>query len=92
MILESLSLKDPVKLKLDNRINKIKIVAKVQVLLSKKSVVFCTPPIICDPPNDDDKPPPLGFCTIMTMINKKQTIVIKTKKIENVFMTNLCLL
>jgi hypothetical protein len=44
--LESVSLKDPVKLKLESKIRAIKIVANVQVLLSKKSVVFCTPPNI----------------------------------------------
>jgi hypothetical protein len=46
MILESVSLKEPVKLKLESKISAIKIVANVQVLLSKKSVVFCTPPNI----------------------------------------------
>ena len=84
MILESVSLIEPEKLKLESKIKAIKIVANVQVLLSKKSVVFWTPPNICDPPIDDDNPPPLGFWTIITTISKKQTIVIKTKKIENV--------
>ena len=46
IILESVSLKEPVKLKLESKISAIKIVANVQVLLSKKSVVFCTPPNI----------------------------------------------
>jgi hypothetical protein len=87
MILESVSLKDPEKLKLESKINTIKTVAKVQVLLSKKSVVFCTPPNICVPLIVEDNPPPLGFCTMITMINRKQTIVIKTKKIENVLIT-----
>ena len=37
-------------------------VANSQVLRSKKSEVFCTPPICCvPPPKDEDKPPPLGF-------------------------------
>ena len=37
-------------------------VAKSQVLRSKKSEVFCTPPNCCvPPPKDEDKPPPLGF-------------------------------
>lgn len=78
---------EPVKLRLDNMINAIRMVAKVQVLLSRKSVVFCTPPIICVPPRLDDKPPPFGFCTMITTINKKHTMVIKTRKTENVFIT-----
>jgi hypothetical protein len=73
-----------VKLKLDNKTNVINDPASTHVLLSKKSVVFCTPPNCCEPPIAEDKPPPLGFCTMITMINKKQTIVINTKKIENV--------
>jgi hypothetical protein len=40
MILESVSLNVPVKLKLDNNINAISIVANVQVLLSKKVSCF----------------------------------------------------
>jgi len=72
------------KLKLESKIRTINIVANVQVLLSKKSVVFCTPPICVDPPNEDESPPPLGFCTIITTTSRKQTIVINTKKIENV--------
>ena len=40
IIFESLSLNAPVKLKLESKIKAIKIVANVQVLLSKKSVVF----------------------------------------------------
>lgn len=46
MILDPVSFNDPVKLKLESKIKAIKIVANVQVLLSKKSVVFCTPPNI----------------------------------------------
>ena len=46
MIFESVSLNVPVKLKLESNISAISIVANVQVLLSKKSVVFCTPPNI----------------------------------------------
>jgi hypothetical protein len=38
MILESVSLNVPVKLKLDNNINAISIVANVQVLLSKSQL------------------------------------------------------
>ena len=49
------------KLKVDNKISAIKIVANVQVLLSKKSEVFCTPPICVEPPNEEERPPPLGF-------------------------------
>lgn len=60
MIFESVP-KEPPKLKLESNINKINIPPKVQVLLSKKSVVFCTPPICVDPPNEDESPPPLGF-------------------------------
>ena len=60
MIFESVP-NEPPKLKLESNINKINIPPKVQVLLSKKSVVFCTPPICVDPPNDDESPPPLGF-------------------------------
>jgi hypothetical protein len=81
---DSVSLNVPLKLRLDSNINAIRIVASVQVLLSKKSVVFCTPPSIWEPLIADDNPPPFGFCTIITTINRKQTIVIKTKKIENV--------
>ena len=84
IIFESLSPNDPPKLKLESKISTINIAANVQVLLSKKSVVFCTPPICVDPPNDEESPPPLGFWTIITTTSKKQTIVIKTKKIENV--------
>jgi hypothetical protein len=40
IILESESLNEPVKLKLDNKINAINTDANVHVLLSKKSVVF----------------------------------------------------
>ena len=40
IIFELASLKLPEKLKLDNKIKTIRIVANVQVLLSKKSVVF----------------------------------------------------
>jgi hypothetical protein len=32
----------------------------------------------------EESPPPLGFWTIITTTSRKQTIVIKTKKIENV--------
>ena len=46
IILDPVSFNDPVKLKLESKIKAIKIVANVQVLLSKKSVVFCTPPNI----------------------------------------------
>ncbi|KFC59553.1 hypothetical protein FEM08_17000 [Flavobacterium gilvum] len=46
MIFDSESLKVPVKLKPESKIKAINIVANVQVLLSKKSVVFCTPPNI----------------------------------------------
>lgn len=82
--LEPVSLNAPVKLKLESSTKTINEVAKTHVLLSKKSVVFWTPPSICEPPIDEDKPPPLGFWTIITTINKKQTIVINTRKIENV--------
>jgi uncharacterized membrane protein len=60
MIFESVP-NEPPKLKLESNINKINIPPKVQVLLSKKSVVFCTPPICVDPPNEEESPPPLGF-------------------------------
>lgn len=40
IILDPVSFNDPVKLKLESKIKTIKIVANVQVLLSKKSVVF----------------------------------------------------
>ena len=60
MIFESVS-NEPSKLKLESNINKINIPPRVQVLLSKKSVVFCTPPICVDPPNEEESPPPLGF-------------------------------
>ena len=48
---------------LDNKINANKSVAKAQVLLSKKSPVFLTPPNCCvpPPPNDDDNPPPVSY-------------------------------
>jgi len=58
---EPLSLLPPLKLKLDNKIKAINVAPKYQVLLSKKSVVFCTPPIICELPKVEDNPPPLGF-------------------------------
>src|SRR5690606_18640500 len=71
----------------DNKIKAIKIPPKVHVLLSKKSVVFCTPPICCvPPPKEDDNPPPLGFCTMIAKINKKQTIVIAMKNPVNIFL------
>ncbi len=48
--------------KFDNKINAIKTKESVQVLLSRKSEVLCTPPKVCaPPPNEDDNPPPLGF-------------------------------
>ena len=47
---------------LENRINKKSNEVKIHVLLSRKSVVFCTPPICCEsPPNVEASPPPLGF-------------------------------
>jgi hypothetical protein len=46
MILESVSLNVPVKLKLESKISAISIVANVQVLLSKNQLFFCTPPNI----------------------------------------------
>ena len=57
--------------KLDNKINANIAIAKVQVVLSKKLFVFCTPPRDCapPPPNEDDNPPPFGFCTITIKIN-----------------------
>ncbi len=61
MILESVSLSAPPKLKLESKMSTINTVANVQVLLSKKSVVFCTPPNIWEPPMEEDNPPPLGF-------------------------------
>ena len=49
--------------KLLTKIKTIKSVASVQVLLSKKSPVFLTPPTtwLEPPPNEEDNPPPLGF-------------------------------
>ncbi len=44
IIFESGVPNEPSKLKLESNINKINMPPKVQVLLSKKSVVFCTPP------------------------------------------------
>jgi hypothetical protein len=41
MILESVSLNVPVKLKLESKISAINIVANVQVLLSKSLLFFC---------------------------------------------------
>ena len=43
--------------------NTNKPITKAQVALSKKSVVFLTPPNICglSPPKAELKPPPLGF-------------------------------
>ena len=48
---------------LEIKINAKSKTAKAQVLLSKKSVVFLTPPICCEPPPPkvDANPPPLGF-------------------------------
>src|SRR5690606_22719956 len=85
--LESLWVKFPFKDTFETKIRTINKVANVQVLLSKKSPVFFTPPIICEPPppKEDDRPPPLGFCTMITSINKRQTMMIRTKNIENVF-------
>ncbi len=47
----------------DSKIKANKSVAKAQVLLSKKSVVFLTPPNcwVPPPPKDEDNPPPFGF-------------------------------
>ena len=36
--------------------------ARIHVVLSRKSVVFFTPPICwVSPPKEEDSPPPLGF-------------------------------
>ncbi len=57
-----------------------KAMANVQVLLSKKSVVFLTPPNICGlspPPKAEPNTPPLGFCTSTTSVSNTQTNTIK---------------
>ncbi len=56
--------------KFDNKINANNEIANVQVVLSKKLFVFCTPPKDCapQPPNEEDNPPPFGFCTITIKI------------------------
>ena len=57
--------------------------ASNQVLRSRKSEVFWTPPICCPPPpKDEDRPPPLGFWTITTKTSRKHTKMIKAMKIE----------
>src|SRR5690606_25854189 len=84
--LESPPTKLPFIATLDNKMRTTNIVPNVQVLLSKKSPVFLTPPTIWvpPPPKEDDNPPPLGFCTMITNINKRQTKRISTRNIVNV--------
>jgi hypothetical protein len=45
---------------------------------------------LCWSPNEDESPPPLGFWTIITTTNRKQTIVIKTKKLKMCSLLNYC--
>lgn len=87
-VLES-TVRPPIMKTLENKISANIMVASVQVLLSKKSLVFCTPPICAPPPppKDDESPPPFGFWTIITTTNKKATIIIKNKNIVNVLMS-----
>src|SRR5690606_22110164 len=70
----------------ESRIKTSSNVARVHVLLSKKSVVFLTPPSCWPPPppNEDESPPPLGFCTIITTTSKNATMIINAKKIVKV--------
>ena len=67
--------------KLANKIKANIAIANVQVVLSKKLFVFCTPPKDAPPPppNEEDNPPPLGFCTITINIKATATIKIKIK-------------
>jgi hypothetical protein len=72
---------------LDNNINKSNRPAKIHVLLSRKSEVFCTPPICwAPPPKEEDRPPPLGFCTITIRTSKKQTRIMRDINIEKLLM------
>ena len=68
--------------KFANKINANIEMAKVQVVLSRKLLVFCTPPIEepPPPPKVEDNPPPLGFCTITININAIAMIKINIKK------------
>ena len=60
--LDSVFISPVFKVILESNINISNKEANIQVLLSKKSVVFLTPPICCEsPPNEDDNPPPFGF-------------------------------
>ena len=63
---------------LENRINKKSREAKIHVLLSKKSVVFLTPPICCEsPPNVEANPPPLDFGPLLPIQVKMREILLK---------------
>src|SRR3546814_4818682 len=56
------------------------VMAKPQVAFSRKSPVRCTPITWLDPPNVEESPPPLGFCTSITTINKRQARIARTNK------------
>ena len=79
-------------IELEIKIKTNKMAANTQVLRSKKSVVFCTPPSCCElPPNEDERPPPLGFCTMTTKMSKKQMTTVSPKKMVNVLILTLVL-
>jgi len=73
----------------DSKINPNKMADRVHVLLSKKSVVFLTPPScwVPPPPKDEANPPPFGFCTMMTTTSKNAMKMIRIRKIENVLIS-----
>lgn len=62
----------------------INVMANPQVAFSRKSPVRCTPMTWLEPPKVEDRPPPLGFCTRITIISKRQTMIART--IKNAYM------
>jgi hypothetical protein len=56
----------------------------------KKVSVFELHPICVEPPNEEERPPPFRVLNHNYYHNRKQTIVIKTKKLKMCSLLNYC--
>ena len=82
--------------KFDSIVNEINTIARVQVVFSKKSVVFFAPIIwlLDPPPKVEERPPPFGFWTKTTSTNRTDVMMIKIANTEYIlfnfiYITNL---